>query len=115
LLKFLVDESTGIEVSKKLKQMGFDSISVIEIMKGAEDTAIINRAIQENRIILTNDKDFGWLAAIYKPPGLILLRIKKETIEAKIEIIRNIINRHQNSIYGNMIIATEKKIRIRPL
>jgi hypothetical protein len=44
LLKFLVDESTGIEVSEKLKQMDFDSISVIEIMRGAGDIGIIKRA-----------------------------------------------------------------------
>jgi predicted nuclease of predicted toxin-antitoxin system len=54
-----VDESTGAEVSEKLKQMGFDSLSVIEIMKGAEDIEIIKRAKKENRIIVTNDKDFG--------------------------------------------------------
>jgi predicted nuclease of predicted toxin-antitoxin system len=106
LLRFLVDESTGIRVSEKLKQKGFDSISVIEIIK---------RAKKENRIIVTNDKDFGWLATIYKPLGLILLRLKKETIQTKIEVTHNIINKHRNSIYGNIIIATEKKIRIRPL
>jgi uncharacterized protein (DUF302 family) len=36
-MKFLVDESTGIAVSKKLKQMGFDSASVIDCKKGAEE------------------------------------------------------------------------------
>lgn len=77
MLRFLVDESTGINVSEKLKQMGFDSVSVIEIMRGAEDIDVIKRAKKTNRIIVTNDKDFGWLATIYKPPGLILLRLKK--------------------------------------
>jgi len=52
------------------------------------------------------------LATIYKPPGL-LLRLKKETIEMKIGVIHNIINKHRNSIYSNVIIATEKKVRIR--
>lgn len=115
MLRFLVDESTGIRVSEKLKQMGFNSVSVIEIMRGAEDIDVIKRAKKTNRIIVTNDKDFGWLATIYKPPGLILLRLKKETIERKIGVIHNIINKHPNSIYGSIIIATEKKIRIRPL
>jgi len=115
LLRFLVDESTGIKVSEKLKQKGFNSVSVIEIMKGAEDIEIIKRAKKENRIIVTNDKDFGWLATIYKPPGLILLRLKKETIQTKIEVIHNIIYKHRGFIYGNIIVATEKKIRIRPL
>jgi len=43
LLKFLVDESTGISVSEKLDQMGFDTVSAIEIMRGAEDTEVIQK------------------------------------------------------------------------
>ena len=53
-----MDESTGVGVSEKLKQMGFDSVSVIEIMKGAEDIDVIKRAKRENRIIVTNDERF---------------------------------------------------------
>ncbi|MEA2090418.1 MAG: DUF5615 family PIN-like protein [Thermoproteota archaeon] len=98
-----------------MKQMGFDSISVIEIMKKAEDIEIVKKAKRENRIIITNDKDFGWLATIYKPPDLVLLRLKEETIETKIGLIRNILEKHKNSIYDHIIVATEKKIRIRPI
>lgn len=110
-----MDESTGIRVSEEMKQLGFDSLSVIEIMKGAEDIQIVEKAKEENRVIVTNDKDFGWLATIHKPPGLILLRLKKETVEMKIAVTRNIIRKHRHSIYGNIIVATENKIRIRPL
>jgi predicted nuclease of predicted toxin-antitoxin system len=58
-LKFLVDESTGIAVSNALKAMGHDSVSVIEIMKGAGDLDIVERAKKEDRVVVTNDKDFG--------------------------------------------------------
>ena len=75
-MKFLVDESTGIGVSKKLKLMGLGSVSVIDCMKGAEDEEIMKRAVEEDRVIITNDKDFGRLAGFYKPPGVILLRLR---------------------------------------
>lgn len=115
MLKFLVDESTGIKVSEKLSRMGFNSLSVIEIMRGAEDIEIIKKAKEENRVIITNDRDFGWLAVTNKPPGVILLRLREETVEHKIKVISHIIRKHQDSVYGNIIVATEKKIRIRPL
>jgi len=35
-LKFTVDESTGIIVSKQLEKMGFDSASVIDCMREAQ-------------------------------------------------------------------------------
>jgi len=115
LLKFLVDESTGLKVSKELKQMGFDTLSVIETMRGAEDTTVIQKATEENRIIITNDKDFGWLAALYKPPGIILLRLKEDNAENRIRITRHIIEKHRSILYGSIIIATETKVRIRRL
>jgi len=115
LLKFLVDESTDLRVSEKLKQMGFDKGSVIEIMRGAEDTAVIRKVIEENRIIVTNDKDFGWLAAFYKPPSIILLTLREDSAENRIRITQHIIERHRDVIYGSIIIATEKEVRIRRL
>jgi len=115
LLKFLVDESTGLKVSEELKQMGFDTVSVIETMKGTEDIAVIQKALEENRIIISNDKDFGWLATLYKPPGIILLRLKEDSAENRIKITRHIIEKHRDVIYGSIIIATETKVRIRRL
>ena len=41
MLKFLVDESTGIHLAQKLKQMGYDTVSVTETMKGASDRALV--------------------------------------------------------------------------
>lgn len=115
MLKFLVDESTGIKVSKKLKQLGFDTISVIETMKGAKDIRVLRKAMEENRIIITNDKDFGWLAVSFKPPGIILLRLKDESANNKIKITQHIIEKHRDVLYGSIIIATERKVRIRQL
>jgi len=111
----LVDESTGLKVSEELKQMGFDTVSVIETMRGAEDIAVIQKAIEQNRIIITNDRDFGWLAVFYKPPGIILLRLKEDSAENRIKITRHIIEKHRDVIYGSIIIATEMKVRIRRL
>jgi predicted nuclease of predicted toxin-antitoxin system len=112
-MKFLVDESTGIAVSKKLKQMGFDSASVIDCMKGAEDEVIMQRAIKEKRVIITNDKDFGRLARFYKPPGVILLRLRDESVENKIKLVSFVIASYGEAILGNTLIVSEKKIRVR--
>jgi predicted nuclease of predicted toxin-antitoxin system len=114
-VKFLVDESTGIAVSRKLKQMNFDVVSVIQFMKGTGDLEIIRRAIGENRVIITNDKDFGWLAAFYKPPGIVLLRLKDERAENDVKMVSHIIKKYREVILGSILVASEKKIRIRRL
>jgi len=112
-VKFLVDECTGIWVSKQLKQMGFDSVSVIEVMKGADDQEIIRKAIEEDRVIITNDKYLGMLEDFSKLPGIILLRLKNESVENKIKVISFLASSRSNLILGNIIVASENRIRVR--
>ena len=112
-MKFLVDECTGIWVSRKLAQLGFDSISVIGCMKGASDEENAQKACEEKRVIVTNDKYFGRLAGFNKLPGMILLRLKDESVENKVKIVSFIISSHSNAIEGNVMIVSETKIRVR--
>jgi predicted nuclease of predicted toxin-antitoxin system len=112
-VKFLVDECTGIWVSIKLTQMGFDAVSAIECMQGASDEEIVQKAIEEKRVIVTNDKYFGRLAGFNKLPGMILLRLRDESIENKVKIVSFILNSHSDAILGNVIIVSETKIRVR--
>jgi len=114
-VKLLVDESVGIKVYFKLKQMGFDVVTPIYSMKGADDEEVMRSAVLENRVIITNDKDFGWLAHLYKPLGVILLRLKDERAENKIKIIQYVLEKYGERIPGNILIVSEKKIRIRSI
>ncbi len=112
-LKFLVDECTGILVSEKLKEMNFDSVSVIECMRGAADEEVVRKAVKEGRVLITDDKGFGRLAGFYNPPGLILLRLTDESIENKIKIVSFVVNSYGEAILGNVMVVSEKKIRMR--
>jgi len=114
-VKFLVDESVGVGVYLKLKQMGFDVVSAMYSMKGASDEEIIRKAIDENRIIITDDKDFGWLASLYKPPGVILLRLKDEGTGNKVKIVLYVIEKYGKNILGSILVVSEKRIRLRRL
>ena len=95
--------------------MGFDSVSVIESMKGASDEEIVQKAIEENRVIVTNDKYFGRLAGFNKLPGMILLRLSDESIENKVKIVSFILTSHSDAVLGNVIIVSETKIRVRQI
>jgi predicted nuclease of predicted toxin-antitoxin system len=92
--------------------MGFDSVSVIECMKGASDQEIIQRAVEENRAIITNDKYFGRLAEFHKLPGIILLRLKDESIKNKVKVVSFVIASHGKAVQGNIMVVSETKIRV---
>jgi len=60
-MRFLVDECTGPKVAQWLVENGHDVYSVADQSPGWTDKEVLNKAITENRILLTNDKDFGFL------------------------------------------------------
>jgi predicted nuclease of predicted toxin-antitoxin system len=80
-MKFIVDECTGPTVAKWLAIEGHDVISISPDRKGISDKEILKIAVSEERILITNDKDFGEL--IFKNNhshcGVILLRLSDET------------------------------------
>ena len=58
-MRFLVDECTGPAVAAWLRDHHHDVFSVYENERGMEDDEIIEKALEENWILITNDKDFG--------------------------------------------------------
>jgi len=89
-LKFLADENIPLKVVKKLKQEGFDIISISKLKPGINDYEVIELACKKNRIIITFDKDLGRMVILekIKPPGLIILRIRPESVEYIYNILK---------------------------
>jgi predicted nuclease of predicted toxin-antitoxin system len=58
-MKFLVDECTGPSVAAWLRDEGHEVFSVYEDARGVEDDIILQKAFDENWVLITNDKDFG--------------------------------------------------------
>ncbi|RMD93201.1 MAG: hypothetical protein D6813_04480 [Calditrichaeota bacterium] len=57
-MRFLVDECTGPAVAEWLRGQGYEVFSVYDEARGMDDEAIIQKAVAENWILITNDKDF---------------------------------------------------------
>ena len=117
MIKFLVDENVGYSVIKYLNEQNLDTKSISELYPSRDDVFVMNKANQEERIIITNDKDFGYLVFKSNIPvlGVILLRFKDESPELKRNAINTILNLPEAKILNHFIVASEGKIRIRPL
>lgn len=115
-MKFLVDENVGFSLIKYLREQGYDVKSVSELFPSRDDISIIQIAYQEERILVTNDKDFGYLIfkANFPPPSIILFRFNEEIPSEKIIAIKTILNLPPEKIINHFIVASENKIRIRP-
>jgi predicted nuclease of predicted toxin-antitoxin system len=60
-MKFIADESCDFVVVRALQAAGHDVVAVARVMRGADDQAVIDYAGREERVLLTEDKDFGQL------------------------------------------------------
>ncbi len=75
-LRFLADESCDFAVVLTLRANGYDVLAVSEYMQYSVDSDLLEQAHREDRILLTEDKDFGWLvfASHSDSAGVILIR-----------------------------------------
>ena len=60
-MKFLADECCDRSLVEDLRKAGYDVRYVLESDPGASDDEVLALAFDEQRIIVTEDKDFGEL------------------------------------------------------
>ena len=60
-MRFLADESCDFAVVRALRADGHDVLAVAECSPGLDDALVMDLALREQRILLTEDKDFGQL------------------------------------------------------
>lgn len=80
MMRWLVDECVDAELVDQLRQRGYDVAYVAADGSGSTDPQILLRARSEDRVLLTEDKDFGDLVFRHRLalPGVVLLRTLPE-------------------------------------
>lgn len=112
-MRFLVDECTGPAVARWLRGKGHDVLFAGESLRGKDDQLILRIASQENRILLTNDKDFGEKVMRDRQPhvGIVLLRLEDESALHKIHIVESLLLGHSEQLPNHFVVVTEKQVR----
>lgn len=115
-MKFLIDENVGQSIIHYLTEKGHDVIvATVKELGGREDFFLLDYALRENRVIVTNDKDFGYLVYHQELPtrGIILFRFVQELPSLKIAALETILSKGATQILNHFIVASEDKIRSR--
>ena len=82
---FVADESCARPVIQALRHAGHDVIAIAEVANGAPDEQVLELAVNQKRILITEDRDFGELvyARGRLSPGVILVRFPNRARKAK--------------------------------
>ncbi|MBU0494430.1 MAG: DUF5615 family PIN-like protein [Chloroflexi bacterium] len=112
-MRFLVDECTGPAVAQWLRAQQHDVFSIFEQARGLDDDEIIQKAFEDDRILITNDKDFG--EKVYREQwphrGVVLLRLGDERALNKINVLQRLFAKHADQLVGQFVVVTETTIR----
>jgi len=113
-MRFIVDECTGPAVARWLREHQHDVFSVYEEDRGLDDLGVLERAVTDHRILITNDKDFGNM--IFREAkahhGIILLRLEDERAANKVKVIKRLLEQYAAQLANQFVVARENTVRI---
>ena len=109
----------GLDTIKALREAGHDCIHLVEQrLERMPDSAIIEKAADEDRIVLTHDLDFGRLLALSgrTKPSVITFRLSDMRPASVASRTMAIIRAFENELTeGAAIVVTDKGVRRREL
>ena len=118
-MKLLLDQGTPRSAATILCRAGFDAVHTGEIgLAEAEDSEIIRRASDEDRIIVTLDADFHTHLASAQAlkPSVIRIRIEGLRAAEFSGLLQNVLTQCTDDLKaGAMISVTTSQIRVRRL
>jgi predicted nuclease of predicted toxin-antitoxin system len=112
-MRFLVDECIGPFVARWLREQGHEVFSVFDAAQGIGDGEVLTKAVAENWIVITNDKDFGEMIfrERRKHRGVVFMRLNDERSANKIEVLRQLLENHAERLPDSFVTVTETKVR----
>jgi predicted nuclease of predicted toxin-antitoxin system len=115
MLKLLANENIPRLLVARLRELGHDVRWMLEEQRGIDDPLVLAQSIQQGRVLLTNDKDFGHLVFRQGKDascGIILIRLISRSQTELTELVVPVLERLESSWPGQFAVISEKKIRI---
>jgi len=116
-VRFLADMCVDVRIVKWLLRNGHDATHLrdqgLQKMPNGE---IFEKAIREDRIVITFDLDFGEIAALTasRPTSVILFRLKNTRTLHVIERLSSVIERFEDALKrGSILTVEETRCRVR--
>jgi predicted nuclease of predicted toxin-antitoxin system len=113
---FLFDRNAESRIARALQALGYDVRTIArDYPASLADREILALAVAEDRILITNDRDFGDLIFRQGQPhrGMIYLRLPRDsTADEKIEQIKRLLVTHRDQL-DRFLVITPRGVRVR--
>jgi predicted nuclease of predicted toxin-antitoxin system len=112
-MRFLADESCDFNAVLALRAAGHDVLAVSEVARGSADQIVIDLARREQRVLLTEDKDFGQLffAAAHASVGVVLIRWPASARRLLGAALTELVEQHANELVATFVVLEPGRVR----
>ena len=113
-LRFLADESCDFAVIRALRAKNYDVLAVSEYRQYSVDSDLLEQAHRENRILLTEDKDFGWLvfASHSDSAGVILIRFPANLRSSLAQSVLQLVQDYGEKLMNAFVVVQPGQVRV---
>ncbi len=114
-MRLLLDESAEFRLTGWLEARGHDVAAIArEHPASLPDEEVLAIAYREQRILITNDTDFGELVVRHghSHAGVILFRMPAATAALKLERLEVVFTEHAADL-DQLLVVTESSVRVR--
>jgi predicted nuclease of predicted toxin-antitoxin system len=111
-LKLYLDQMLRLDVAQALRDEGYDVVRTSEVGQArADDQQILQKAIDENSILVTLDEHFGdWvILPLSKHPGVIRLKVNPTTSNNIIKLLVPFLRIHSSEQFRNHLVILSLK------
>ena len=114
-MRLLLDACVWGGARRRFEAAGHDCVWAGDWHEDPGDEDILARATEEERTLVTLDKDFGELAVVRGHPHCGILRLVELQAEEQVSVCLHVLARYGEELQvGALITATRNRIRIRP-
>ncbi len=116
-MQFLANENFPLDAVEAVREIGHDVAGIRTDAPGSKDRDILRRAVYEQRILLTVDKDFGDLAFQFGLPatcGIVLFRLPANSSATLATLVVTALQ-SRTDWAGRFSVVEPGRIRMRPL
>jgi predicted nuclease of predicted toxin-antitoxin system len=119
-MRFQVDNALSPLVAAALGNAGFDAVYVREVgLQSEEDMVVFDKAIREDRILISADTDFGTILALWqhsKPPLILFRRgIERDPEKQARLVTANLPHLSEPLTKGSVVVFDQNRMRVRSL
>ncbi len=110
--RLYLDQMIRLDVAEVLRDKGYDVIRASEVGQSrSDDYEILQKAIAENRILITLDEHFGdWvILPLSKHPGVIRVKVHPTISKSILKLLLPILHIHSSKRFKDHLVILSSK------